>query len=132
MDKTIFFSSHILLEVAEICTAIGIIEAGKLVSCGTLEEIQSHRRIRQVRVALTDRAEQALSLLRSIPSVLDATLQKRARRRFELIVRFSGDDAAQTAILTGLMHAGLPVIGFEETKAELEDVFMQVTKGIVS
>jgi ABC-2 type transport system ATP-binding protein len=132
MGKTIFFSSHILLEVAEICTAIGIIEAGKLVSCGTLEEIQSHRRIRQVRVALTDRAEQALSLLRSLPSVLDATLQKRARRRFELIVRFSGDDAAQTAILTGLMHAGLPVIGFEETKAELEDVFMQVTKGIVS
>jgi len=132
MGKTIFFSSHILLEVAEICTTIGIIEAGKLVKCGTLDEIQSHRRIRQVQVTLTDRAAEALSLLRSIPGVLEATLQKQARRRFELIVSFSGDDAAQTAILTHLMQAGLPVIGFEETKVELEDVFMQVTKGIVS
>jgi ABC-2 type transport system ATP-binding protein len=48
------------------------------------------------------------------------------------VVDFAGDDAAQTAILTHLMQAGLPVVGFQETKIELEDVFMQVTKGIVS
>jgi hypothetical protein len=51
-----------------------------------------------------------------------------AAPRLELVVDFGGDDAAQTAILTRLMHAGLPVIGFQEVKVELEDVFMQVTK----
>jgi ABC-2 type transport system ATP-binding protein len=132
MGKTIFFSSHILLEVAEICTTVGIIEAGHLATCGTLDEIQSHRRTRRVQIALTDRAEEALSLLRSIANVRDATLQKQAPRRFELTVDFIGDDAAQTAILTRLMEARLPVTGFQETRVELEDVFMQVTRGIVS
>ncbi len=132
MGKTIFFSSHILLEVAEICTTIGIIEAGCLAAYGTLDEIQSHRRTRQVRVALSGRVEEALSLLQSTPAVLDVALNHQERRRHELVVQFSGDDSAQTSILTRLIQAGLPVIGFAETKAELEDVFMQVTKGIVS
>ena len=132
MGKTIFFSSHILLEVAEICTTIGIIEAGHLAACGTLDEIQSHRRTRQVRVVLSGQIEEALSLLQSTPAILDVTLNRQEGRRHELVVHFSGDDSAQTSILTRLIQAGLPVIGFAETQVELEDVFMQVTKGIVS
>jgi ABC-2 type transport system ATP-binding protein len=132
MGKTIFFSSHILLEVAEICTTIGIIEAGHLVACGTLDQIHSHRHTRRVKVALTDRAEEAMMLLQSTPSVLDVQLAKSAPRRLELAVDFDGDDATQTTILTRLIQAGLPVVGFEEAGMELEDVFMQVTRGIVS
>ena len=45
---------------------------------------------------------------------------------------FNGDDAMQTSILTQLIQGGIPVVGFDEVKVELEDVFMQVTKGIVS
>jgi ABC-2 type transport system ATP-binding protein len=132
MGKTIFFSSHILLEVAEICTTIGIIEAGNLVAYGTLDEIQSHRQVRCVKVALTDRVEEGLTLLRAAPHVLDVQIAKRTPRRYELDISFDGDDAVQTSILTQLIQGGLPVIGFEEVKVELEDVFMQVTKGIVS
>jgi ABC-2 type transport system ATP-binding protein len=131
MGKTIFFSSHILLEVAEICTTVGIIEAGRLVAHGTLDEIQ-RQRTRRVHVALLDRAEEALSLLRSMPNVVEVALSTQRARRQELVVDFTGDDSAQTAILTRLMQAGLPVVGYEEAKLELEDVFMQVTKGIVS
>jgi ABC-2 type transport system ATP-binding protein len=132
MGKTIFFSSHILLEVAEVCTTIGIIEAGHLVTCGTLDEIQSHRHTRRVRVTLTDRAEEAMMLLQSTPNVLDVQLAKSAPRRFELSVDFDGDDGTQTTLLTRLIQADLPVVGFEEARMELEDVFMQVTRGIVS
>ena len=132
MGKTIFFSSHILLEVAEICTTIGIIEAGNLVACGTLDEIQSHRQVRRVKVALTDRVEEGMALLQAAPHVLDVQIAKRTPRRYELDISFDGDDAVQTSILTQLIEGGLPVIGFEEAKVELEDVFMQVTKGIVS
>ena len=132
MGKTIFFSSHILLEVAEICTTIGIIEAGQLMACGSLEEIQSHRHTRRVKVALTHRAEEAMALLRSVPNVLNVQLVDKGQRRLELDADFDGDDATQTEILTQLIQAGLPVVGFEEAKVELEDVFMQVTKGIVS
>jgi len=132
MGKTIFFSSHILLEVAEICTTIGIIEAGNLVACGTLDEIQSHRQVRRVKVALTGRAEEGMALLQTAPHVLDVQISKRTPRRYELDISFDGNDAVQTSILTQLIEGGLPVIGFEEAKVELEDVFMQVTKGIVS
>ena len=132
MGKTIFFSSHILLEVAEVCTTIGIIEAGSLVACGSLDEIQRHRRTRRVCIALTGRAEEAMALLRDAPGILDVQLARQAPRRFELEAGFDGDDAMQTAILTRLIQGGLPVVGFDEVKIELEDVFMQVTRGIVS
>ena len=56
----------------------------------------------------------------------------RTARRWELAVDVQGDDAAQSAILAQLIQAGLPVIGFGEVRQELEDVFMQVTQGIVS
>ena len=132
MGKTIFFSSHILLEVAEVCTTIGIIEAGSLVACGSLDEIQRHRRTRRVCIALTGRAEEAMALLHDAPGILDVQLARQAPRRFELEAGFDGDDAMQTAILTRLIQGGLPVVGFDEVKVELEDVFMQVTRGIVS
>ena len=84
------------------------------------------------KVALTDRVEEGMALLRAAPHVLDVQIAKRTPRRYELDVSFDGDDAVQTSILTQLIERGLPVIGFEEAKIELEDVFMQVTKGIVS
>ena len=43
MGKTIMISSHILSELEEICDHVGIIEHGKLVFSGTLEEIRCHR-----------------------------------------------------------------------------------------
>jgi ABC-2 type transport system ATP-binding protein len=141
MGKTIFFSSHILLEVAEICDAIGIIEAGRLVAHGTLDDIraagQLRRDTRRVKVTLTGRAEEAQSLLVALDNVLDVSIAERpssARggRTFDLTVDLTGDDLAQTALLTHLIQAGIPVTGFQETQIELEDVFMQVTKGIVS
>jgi ABC-2 type transport system ATP-binding protein len=131
MGKTIFFSSHILLEVAEICTTIGIIEAGQLVACGSLDEIQSHRHARRITVALAEGAGQAEDLLRSMPGVLDVQVAHRGAR-IALQVDFEGDDARQASILAQLVQSGLTVVSFEETKVELEDVFMQVTKGIVS
>jgi ABC-2 type transport system ATP-binding protein len=139
MGKTIFLSSHILLEVAEICTRIGIIEAGGLMASGPMDEIraaaQRHRRTRRVRITLTGRAEEAMSMLSDMEQVRNVSLAEHPAaqgRSFELIVDFEGDDMAQTALLTRLIQAGLPVTGYQETQVELEDVFMQVTKGIVS
>src|ERR1041385_4542031 len=49
MGKTIFFSTHILADVAQICTQVGIVEAGRLVAQGSLDEMQRrlapHRRL---------------------------------------------------------------------------------------
>jgi hypothetical protein len=67
-----------------------------------------------------------------MPNVLNALIEKQGDRRAEIVADFTGDDAAQAAILNHLMEAKLPVIGFQEEKIDLEAVFMQRTKGIVT
>jgi ABC-2 type transport system ATP-binding protein len=132
MGKTIFFSSHILLEVAEICTTVGIIEAGQLVAHETMDEIQGKQATRRVRIALTDRIEEAQAILGSVEYVLNVVVETSQDRRAEILVDFVGDDGAQAAILNNLLQARLPVIGFQEEKVDLEAVFMQRTKGLVT
>ena len=76
-----------------------------------------------------------MSILSDMEQVRNVSLAEHPAaqgRSFELIVDFEGDDMAQTVLLTRLIQAGLPVTGYQETQVELEDVFMQVTKGIVS
>ncbi len=134
MGKTIFFSSHILSEVADICTSIGIMEAGRMVAFGDLQtmrqQLQMHRLI-QARV-LGDITPLKEFLLHepNVQSVMDGT-------EVELtadVVRFdfTGDDEALSNLLSRLIAVQIPLISFSEEMGDLEDVFMQVTKGIVN
>jgi ABC-2 type transport system ATP-binding protein len=134
MGKTIFFSSHILSEVADVCTSIGIIEAGTLVAYGDMEEmrkqLRAHRLI-EVRVIgdLTPLQEFLLRHdgVQTITAGLEADLPPDTVR-FD----FGGSDQALSQLLANLIEAGIPVLSFNEESGDLEDVFMHVTKGIVS
>ncbi len=132
MGKTIFVSSHILLEIEEICTHIGIIEAGQLVATGTLAEmrqlIQSHR---VVRVGLTGRIEEAHAWLSGQSGVMGVE-PVTGNGEGDLEVMFVGDDEALAGLLREMVIAGFPVVGFREEAGDLEDVFLRLTKGIVS
>ncbi len=129
MGKTIFLSSHILSEVAEICTHIGIVEAGRLLACGDVEEMK--RRLRQsrvVKIALLDKVEEAKEVLAGLEGVQEvADDEKRG-----LKVVFVGQETAVSEMLTHLVMAGIPVLSFVEEAGDLEEVFLRVTKGIVS
>jgi len=134
LGKTIFFSTHILADVAEICTQVGILEAGRLVAQGSLAEMQ--RRLRPHRTLLDPGTEAAQSALFGREAVLGVRVADQAPQgvgeHATLEVDFAGDDAAVSALLRDLVSAGLPVLRFSETVHDVEDVFMQVTKGIVS
>jgi len=70
MGKTVFFSTHILADVAEICHRVAILEAGQLVALGSLEEL--HLKImprRQIEVVLLGKLDEALSFLESSPNI---------------------------------------------------------------
>ncbi len=130
MGKTIFLSSHILSEVAEICTHIGIIEAGHLLACGTVEEMK--RRLQQsrtIKIALLDRVEEAKEVLSGLEGVQEIAEDQAPGT---LKVAFVGQEAAVSEMLTRLVTAGIPVLSFVEEAADLEDVFLRVTKGFVS
>jgi ABC-2 type transport system ATP-binding protein len=132
MGKTIFVSSHILSEIEEVCTHIGIIEAGRLVAAGTLEEvrqrIQAHR---VVKVRLTGRSEEARAWLESRPHVLSVE-PVAGNGEGDLRFAFAGDDEALAQLLHELVAASFPVLMFRQESGDLEDVFMRLTKGVVS
>lgn len=134
MGKTIFLSSHILADIAEICTEVGIIEAGQMVTHGNLEAIRlrlrRHHRLR-IRV-LGDSVEAAQAVLAPISGVQEIQPEPTKDGDWDLWVEFNGDKAAISALLGHLVAAKVPVLSFTEETDSLEDVFIKLTQGIVS
>ncbi|MBC8218187.1 MAG: ABC transporter ATP-binding protein, partial [Planctomycetes bacterium] len=70
MGKTIMISSHILSELEEICDHVGIIEHGRMVFSGTLDEIRPHLGIQsKVRVQVVANQDKAVELLSALPEI---------------------------------------------------------------
>lgn len=132
LGKTILFSSHILADVGELCTRVGIIEDGKMVAIGTLEQLSAHvMPHRQLHIGLLDRKEEAQAMLQSMVGVSDVRAVDDSSR-ISLEVDFIGDDESIHQLLAKLLADGFPVIHFSEESKNLEEVFMRTTKGIVS
>lgn len=126
--KTILISSHILPELAEMCDTIGIIESGKLVATGKVEEIYRKMRAqRLLKIRVLDKWEPLLARLRSAPEVSNAV-----REDDHIIISFNGSDSEQAALLQTLLIEKYPIIAFSEMEGNLEDIFLEITKGVGS
>ena len=134
MGKTIFFSSHILADIAEICTEVGIIEAGQMVMQGDIETMKERlRQHRQLRIrVLGDNVELAKSVLAPLSNIHQLEVEAAEEGDWDILVQFGGEKAAVTALLKQLIIADIPVLAFTEESDSLEDVFMKLTQGIVS
>lgn len=125
--KAILVSSHILTELAEMCDRVGIIEQGKLLATGTVDEIRREAApAREMDVRLTVPAEPCHQWLLQQPNVRDVALQGK-QLRFTL----DGDEEDQVVLLRSLIEQGYPVAEFRGQTKSLEDVFMHVTRGVV-
>jgi ABC-2 type transport system ATP-binding protein len=135
MGKTVFFSTHILADVAEICTQVGIIEAGRLVALGGLEEL--HLQLmprRRIEITLIDNADGARQLLETIEDIhiVESNPTQKNSSRSRLVFEFSGDDLALSNVLATLIQNGAPVLHFSEDNRDLEEVFLRATQGLVT
>ena len=132
MGKTVLVSSHILLELAEMCSHIGIIQDGRLLREGPVNVILgSLKGARSVRIGLmsevvpaTDVVARAVAALGQQPGVSDVVPADGGH----LEVTFAGDDASTAALLRSLVEAGIPVLHFARATSSLEDIFMQLTE----
>ena len=100
MGKTILISSHILTELADCCTSIGIIERGQLLLHGPIETVYRQiQRNRHIEVRFSGDPDAGVSLIRSDPKVRERRDRTRGAARVEL----AGDDAdvAAAAAPTG-------------------------------
>lgn len=124
MNKTILISSHILHELAELCTSIGIIERGKLVYSGELQDIMRKITGKTIlEITVLGHVDRAVNLLREQPLVEELSGEGNT-----LEVSYSGDDQNMADLLKLLIHQGIPVVTFTKEKGNLEEVFMEVTK----
>ena len=127
MGKTIIISSHILHELAELCTTIGIIESGRLLYHGPLSEIVARAK-RGTRLHLRVAEQQDLAALllqrtRGVKSVSQADGR--------LVVEFEGEAHDYSAIARVLLDNNFQLCELREEEVNLETAFMRLTKGIV-
>jgi ABC-2 type transport system ATP-binding protein len=137
LGKTIIFSSHILADVAELCTSVGIMEDGKVAAVGTLDQL-SEKAVphRVIRMAFLNQigSEAAQAALASQPNISQVRAPEGLGKSewITLEAEFIGDDEALRQLLAKLIEQGLPLVHFSEETQNLEQVFMRTTRGIVS
>ncbi len=136
MGKTIILSSHILAELADVCTHIGIIERGRLLASGRVEEMIGRLSVRKrVRMRVSSKPLTAHRVLSGFPAVVDASFEGSAPETDEqpaaLAFGLTEEVQDESAVLTQLVSSGVPVRAFAEESGDLEDVFLQITKGQV-
>lgn len=148
LGKTIFLSSHILTELADVCTSVAILERGRLVVAGPIHEIARRlgeragaaqaaaaaagaapaadtRPRRKVKLRVLGDARPLGQLLRQSPAVLDVE----ASAAGQAVVTFSGGDEFLVHMVRHLVAHQVPLIGVEPERTELERIFLEATRG---
>lgn len=121
-NKTVVISSHILSELSEVCTDIGIVEQGKMVVEGSINDILNQINVRSpLLITVCRNKEQALNLLRAHPYV-----ETIAIRQNDIMVGFTGEQEDEAMLLRQLVEAGVMVCGFVRERGSLESVFLQI------
>ncbi len=125
MGKTVVISSHILPELAEMCTEVGIINHGKVATQGTVQEIM--RKLTQKRVIhvkFMGDAQPVTKILQQMPMI-----QNIEEQTTDVQFAFDGTEEQLADVLKQLVVADIPVLSFKEKEGNLEEIFMQVTGG---
>ncbi len=128
MGKTILISSHILSELADCCTSIGIIERGEMLMHGPIDSVyRKIRRNRIVEIRFLANQDAGISILRSDPTLRGLDIDgDRATAELET------DDEGLAKLLEQLVAGGVKMKSFSDKDPSLEDVFMLITKGLVA
>jgi len=131
LNKTIMISSHILTELAEMCTHIGIIERGKLLASGEVSAIMRSLQAHHIfEVHVLGDLEAAATVARQFPGIIDVRTQPEALPPM-LHIDYQGDDQGISALLAHLVNGDVAVTHFAGQISDLEDVFLKVTNQAV-
>ena len=124
MGKTIIVSSHILSELGEICTRIGIIKNGSIVCEGTVEEVTLMASgTAPINITVMEDPDKAISILMERPEVKEMSVDEN-----KITASIVGGDKEARDLLKVLVTKDIPVISFSRAAGNLEEVFIQITE----
>jgi len=123
----VLISSHILAELSDFCTAIGVMEKGRMIVSGGIDGIRARvGSVGQLHVQLAEPDDAALTALETTLSGSALTDHVHREPSGEVRAAFRGDDAEAAALLAQLVGAGVRVAGFHVEKEDIEDIFMKI------
>ncbi len=122
---TVFVSSHILSELAEMCSSLCVMNRGRLLASGTVEEVRQQlgSTERVLTATLLSRHEEAGAWLSAQPAVHELRIEGQ-----RVIFGFKGCDEAQADLMEGLFRLGLRVRAFEEKRSSFEEILVEVAE----
>ena len=122
--KTIIVSSHILNEMTDMCTSLGVIKAGGLVLTGNIDNIlEKVNNLNPLLIEVVDREEEVISLLKKTKEVKSISINGR-----KIQVEFDGNNEAESILLKNIIDTGAMINFFGREQRNLEGLFMDITK----
>lgn len=122
--KTIVISSHILTEMTDLCTHIGIMDKGQMLVQG--EQTEVFRQINMsnpLHIIVLEGEDQAVALLKR-----DSAVQNLSLEGSHIVIQFDGDEQDESNLLSMLVDSGVRIQAFYREPGNLESLFMEVTK----
>ena len=127
VGKAVLISSHILTELAEMCHTVGIIEQGKLLAVGTVEEMRKRAQsLSMVRITVVGGGGPLGQWLAARDEIEEVDVDGEV-----VVVSHSGNRQSEVSLLREIVESGYPVAEFQVDAKSLEDVFLHVTEGRV-
>lgn len=125
MGKTIVISSHILSELSEMCTSIGIMNHGQLMAAGKIEDVMEHfAGGKQIRICVASDMEAAVRFVKERPDIALKSV-----RENELIISHNGADDMVSRLMQEMFANQIVITDFHKEEGTLESLFMQLTGG---
>jgi ABC-2 type transport system ATP-binding protein len=119
---TILISSHVLSDLEELCTAIGIMELGFLVESASLQTLRQRLSRQRITLATIDQPEKLTAVLQRWSQIEQLEVLPDGQVR----VQFSGDARDCANLLRSLVQAGIPLTEFHCTQEDLETMFLKL------
>lgn len=120
---TILISSHVLSDLAELCTSVGIMELGYLVESCSLKELYHRLSRQQILISSLGNLDALEAELRNYPQVEEWEVIPGTH---QLRVNFAGNPEECARLLRSLVEAKLPITQFHSTQEDLETIFLKL------
>ena len=122
---TVFISSHILSELAEMCTSVCVMNRGRLLASGTAEQVrrQLGANSRQITLTVLEAAQAAAAWLESHPETESIEISEN-----RVMFHFHGEPESQADLITGLIGHGIRLRAFEEKQSSFEEILVEIAE----